>query len=297
MQTSKFSIWFMTARPKTLMAAISPVFLGSAFAIARKEFTLIVFLLTFLAAILVQILTNFANDYFDVKKGADTEERIGPKRGLHKNLISMNEMKLAIAIVTALIVVTSSYLIYLGGALIFLLMVVSIALAILYTAGRYSLAYTGLADIFCFFFFGPIAMCATYWLQSGKLDMVVFLSSIGPGCISTAILTVNNMRDIEHDRKAKKMTLVARFGLTFGKVEYLILLIGAAIAPFWIWLFYPKYSAMFIVTPLMLTAIPIIVQIFRAKSPTEIGRHLFSTSFLLMTYTLVYMFAIFYANR
>lgn len=296
MHLGQWRIWALTTRPRTLVASFSPVMLATCFAIAERVFHFYTFLCTILVALLIQILTNFANDYFDVKKGADLE-RIGPKRGLHHNLISLRAMKIAMILCIGLIVLFSSYLIYIGGALIFLLMLAAIMLALLYTAGPYSLAYTGLADFFVFIFFGPIACTMTYWLQTGSVTPVILLSSLSFGFLSTALLVVNNMRDYKNDKKVNKRTLVVRFGLEFGKFEYVAMLLGAILVPFFIWLFIPKYSVMLIVCFVMLTSIPMVIQLFKTDSPTEIGKLLLNTSFLLLSYTFITIFCIFYANR
>lgn len=297
MRPSPLRVWAMTLRPRTLVASISPVMIGSAFAIVDLKFNLFIFLLTLSAACLIQILANFANDYFDVKNGRDTKERKGPKRGLHHGLISMKQMRVALYLVSLLICIASSYLVYIGGPLILLLMIVSIIFAILYTAGPFSLASSGLSDLAVFLFFGPIGTIATYWLQTKDFFFPVLVSSIGPGCLSTALLIVNNLRDFDEDRKAHKNTLVVRFGMFFGKIEFLAMMIVAFLAPIWLWDYYSRYSVMLIASALMLTAIPMIISLFQFKKPIEFGPMLLSVSFLILSYTFVMMFCIFYANR
>ena len=297
MHISPFRVWAMTLRPRTLVASFSPVLIGSSFAIIDLKFSILIFLLTLGAASLVQILTNFANDYFDVKTGRDTKERKGPKRALHHGLISLEQMRIAMSIVSLMIVILSAYLIYIGGPIILILMLISIGLAFLYTAGPLSLASTGLADIVVFFFFGPIATVATYWLQTKTFSSPVLVASFGPGCIATALLIVNNLRDVDEDRKAGKKTLVVRFGIFFGKCEFLAMMLGAFLVPIWLWDYYSRYSVMLISAALMLTAIPMIILLFKLKKPIEFGPMLLNVSFLLLSYTLVMMFCVFYANR
>ncbi|MDN3504251.1 MAG: 1,4-dihydroxy-2-naphthoate octaprenyltransferase [Rhabdochlamydiaceae bacterium] len=297
MRIGKFRIWVMTMRPKTLVASFAPVVIGSAFAVAHDVFNMYTLIFTLLTAALVQILTNFANDYFDFIKGTDTKERVGPKRGLHKDLISLKEMRVAIILTIILTILSSIYLIYIGGALIFLLMIVSVILALLYTAGPVSLSYTGFADIFVFIFFGPVATVATFWLQTKMFDPIVLISSIAPGCLSTAMLAINNIRDYKTDKAAGKKTLVVRFGIEFGKIEYLTMLIIAFLVPFVLWYVYPLYSVMLIVCFVMLTSIRMVILLFKTDSAVEIGKLMMNTSFLLLSYTLIFIFSIFYANR
>ncbi|MCF7806478.1 MAG: 1,4-dihydroxy-2-naphthoate octaprenyltransferase [Simkaniaceae bacterium] len=287
----------MTARPRTLVASVAPVFIGSSFAVVNEMFSIMTFVCTFFAACFIQILTNFANDYFDIKNGADTPDRIGPIRGLHKNLISLGEMRFAMGLCISLIALCSSYLIYRGGVPILILAIVSTLLAFFYTAGRFSLSYTGLADLVVLIFFGPIATVTSYWLQTFEISSAVIVSSLAPGCLATVLLAINNIRDVKQDTIANKKTLVVRFGIDFGCAEIVVMLAGAFFVPVWLWLFYPTYSVMISASFVILTAVPMVIDIYTNKKPIEIGKHLMSSSFLLLSYTLIFMFNVFYAHR
>lgn len=218
---TRTKIWLDATRPKTLPAAVAPVIIGSAMAFHDQMFHFASALATIIAALLIQIGTNFANDYFDHKKGVDTEKRLGPTRATQAGLVSPSAMKTAFLLTFLIAFLIGLFLVYRAGWPILLIGIFSILFGILYTGGPYPLGYNGLGDIFVLFFFGPVAVGGTYYVQSLEINSIVLLSGIAPGLISTAILTINNLRDIHTDAKAGKRTLVVRFGVGFAKTEYL----------------------------------------------------------------------------
>jgi 1,4-dihydroxy-2-naphthoate octaprenyltransferase len=224
-------IYLLAARPKTLPAAAAPVVIGGAMAYAEGGFSLWVFLATVAAAVLIQVGTNFANDYYDYVKGADTTDRTGPRRATQAGLVTPSQMKRAFIIAFAAAVGVGGYLVYIGGLPIAAIGVLSIICGILYTAGPWPLGYTGLADLFVLAFFGPVAVGGTYYLQTGSINAAVIVAGLAPGLFSTAILTVNNLRDIETDRPAGKKTLAVRFGRRFAVGEYLLTMTAACVVP------------------------------------------------------------------
>ncbi len=224
------NVWVLAARPKTLIAAISPVMIGTV--IARTEkFSVWVFLFTLLTVIGVQIATNFANDYFDFLKGSDTKKRLGPQRVTAAGLVKPSQMKKAVIVSLITTFCLGLYLIYVGGMEIALLLILSLILAVMYTKGKYAIAYLGLGEIFVFFFFGPVATTATYYLQTKEVISYAVLAGISPGALSTCILLINNIRDFEEDKVAHKNTLVVRFGRNFGKMLYAALLMIGTLFP------------------------------------------------------------------
>ncbi len=225
-------IWIEAARPKTLIAAIAPVVLASAWAAETATFQLGLFVVILLSATAIQIGTNFANDYFDHKKGGDTPERLGPTRATHAGLVSPEQMKRAFILAFTIAALLGLYLIWHGGWPIAVIGIFSILFGIGYTAGPLPLAYKGLGDIFVFVFFGLISVAGTYYLHTGHFHPTVWLIGIACGCLSTAILAVNNLRDRDEDRKTGKKTLAVRLGPMAVRFEYtLCVYIGFLIVP------------------------------------------------------------------
>lgn len=217
--------WALAARPKTLFAAVTPVILGGALAYDAGFLHGPSTISALAGAILIQIGTNYANDYFDFIKGADTSGRVGPARATASGDVTPDAMRRAMSAVFALALVPGAYIIYRGGWPFAVIGLAGIASGILYTGGPYPLGYVGLGDLFVFVFFGPVAVGGTYYLQGLTLDAVAIAAGCAPGLLSVAILTVNNLRDREQDAAAGKRTLAVRFGATFARVEYTACLI------------------------------------------------------------------------
>ena len=215
--------WMMAARPPTLPAAVVPVLVGTA-AVASIAFRPLPFLAAMVAAVLIQIGTNFANDYFDFHKGADTAERLGPVRVTQSGLIPPDTVRTAMIAVFGLAGLVGLYLVFAGGWPILVIGVLSIAAGVLYTGGPYPLAYHGLGDPFVFVFFGLVAVCGTAFLHTGAVPPVAWYAALPVAMIVTAIIVVNNLRDIDTDRLARKHTLAVLVGRRATQVEYAILL-------------------------------------------------------------------------
>ena len=231
MNRSEVLIWVEAIRPKTLVASIAPVMVGISLAVSDGFFEFLPSIATLLAATLIQIGTNLANDYYDFVRGADNEDRIGPIRVSQAGLIDPNKVWYSMVFSLVLAFLFGVYLVEVGGWIIAAIGFVSILCAVGYTAGPLALAYNGLGDIFVFFFFGPVAVGGTYWVQSGVLAGDVVLAGVGIGALTTLILVTNNMRDIKTDKVAGKHTLAVRMGLKASRVEYVVLLIIALITP------------------------------------------------------------------
>lgn len=199
-------------------------------AYAAGAFHLLAALCAAFGALLIQIGTNFANDYFDFVKGTDTEERIGPKRATQAGLVSPRTMLWATVLVFALAFVPGAYLVYRGGWPILAIGLVSVLCGVLYTGGPFPLGYLGLGDIFVLVFFGPVAVGGTYYVQTLTLSDDVLVAGLMPGLFSTAILTVNNLRDADTDVKTGKRTLAVRFGKSFARWEYFACVVAATFA-------------------------------------------------------------------
>lgn len=227
-----FSVWLLAVRPKTLGAAVAPILIGTAMAYAVDKGHAVAALAALLGALLIQIGTNFSNDYFDFVKGADTEERLGPIRATQAGLVTPEAMRRNFVVVFGLAVLVGIYLVYRGGWPIVIIGVLSIASGILYTGGLMPLGYLGLGDLFVLIFFGPVAVGGTFYVQTLELPLEVILAGFGPGLLATALLAVNNLRDEPTDKKVGKRTLAVRFGPAFARGEFLTAFALALILPF-----------------------------------------------------------------
>ena len=228
---TQLQIWLLAARPKTLPAAAAPVIVGSAAAISDGVFQVGPALAALLGALLLQIGANFANDVFDFKKGADTTDRLGPVRVTQAGLLSPGQVMAGMWLTFGLAAIIGLYLIAVGGWPILGIGLLSIAAAIAYTGGPFPLGYHGLGDLFVFIFFGLVAVCGSYYVQAGTVSPAAFWAAIPVGLLATAILVVNNLRDIETDQRAGKKTLAVRFGRRGAQVEYMLLLGLAYLIP------------------------------------------------------------------
>ena len=228
--------WVLAARPATLPAAVAPVLVGTAVAVHARHFRPLPFLAALVAAVLIQIGTNFANDLFDYHKGADTTARLGPVRVTQSGLISARAVAYATGLTFGAAVLVGLYLVAVGGLPILLIGLASIAAAILYTGGPWPLGYHGLGDVFVFIFFGLIAVTGTYYVQAGAVGGAAIAAAVPVGLLVTAILVVNNVRDIETDRAAGKRTLAVRLGRRASRVQYTLLVATAYAVPLLLWL-------------------------------------------------------------
>lgn len=230
--TSSLSIsplraWLMAIRVPTLPAAVVPVLVGSAIGYKLGAFNPLAMLAALVAALLIQIGTNLANDYFDAKKGADTEERLGPTRVTQSGLIAPHTVRNAMIASFALAALCGIYLITIGGWPILMIGLLSIAAGILYTGGPFPLGYNGLGDIFTFIFFGVAAVVGTTYLHTGRFEFAALVNSLPIAMLVTAIIVVNNVRDAPTDKKAGKRTLAVIYGESFARTEYALLVLGA----------------------------------------------------------------------
>jgi 1,4-dihydroxy-2-naphthoate octaprenyltransferase len=223
-----FGIWLEATRPKTLPAAVAPVLLGSALASAASSFQPLPALLCLLFALLIQVGTNFANDYLDGLRGTDTDARLGPQRAVASGQVVPAVMRWAAIGVLALAFGLGLSLIYFGGWWLLAVGVLSVVCAWIYTGGPYPLAYNGLGDVFVVLFFGVIAVGCTDYVQVGVLRNEALLLGVACGLVVNNILVVNNYRDVGEDRLAEKKTLVVLFGRTWALVQYGFSLLFAA---------------------------------------------------------------------
>jgi 1,4-dihydroxy-2-naphthoate octaprenyltransferase len=229
------SAWLLAVRPKTLPAAISPVLVGCAVAWAEGGFDLVAAIAAFAVALLLQIGANLANDVADFRRGADTQDRVGPLRVTQGGLIAPRQMVIATSAVLIAAAVPGLYLVWRSGPVLAVLGLLAIAAAVTYTAGPKPFGYLGLGELFVFVFFGPVAVAGTAFVMTQHITRLALLASISMGCLVTAILVVNNLRDIDTDRIAGKRTLAVRIGRGASRWEYTALVAVAYAVPVMLW--------------------------------------------------------------
>lgn len=256
MKKSLFKSWVEAARPKTLPASLSPVLLACVLAWCDGVFRIIPAILCFGVALLAQIASNFANDYFDFKKGADREDRLGPERAVAQGWITPEAMLKATFLTLGLSCLCGCLLLFFAG---WELIPVGIAIALCvlaYSAGPFPLAYNGLGDVCVVLFYGVIPVCFTYYVQAGTFSLLSFLLSLSVGLLSTNILVVNNYRDYVQDKAARKRTTIVLFGRGFGRIFYLLnglvaLLLAMPLlftAPSWVLFLFGGFFVLFYTT-------------------------------------------------
>jgi 1,4-dihydroxy-2-naphthoate octaprenyltransferase len=230
-------VWLLAARPATLPAAIVPVLVGTAAALHGGAAPLQAgpFVAALLAALLIQIGTNFANDVFDFRRGADTADRLGPMRVTQTGLVTPRQVLTATYVTFGLAALIGIYLVFYGGWFILLIGALSILAGVAYTGGPWPYGYHALGDVLCFVFFGVLAVVGSAYLQTLTVTPIAVWASIPTGCLVTAILVVNNLRDIDTDRQVGKLTLAVRLGRRGTRLEYAILLGVAYLVPLLMW--------------------------------------------------------------
>ena len=217
---SGFRIWLMAARPRTLPAAIAPVLVGTALAGFQHIFHPLRFAAALVGALLIQVGANLSNDYSDARRGADAEDRLGPVRVTAGGLVPPRQVLVATYLTFGLAVLVGVYLIVVAGWLLLAIGAASILAGVLYTGGPRPYGYEGLGEVFVFTFFGVVAVAGSYFVQVKHLDWEAFALSVPVGLLAAAILIVNNVRDIDSDRRAGKRTLAVRLGRGRSRVMY-----------------------------------------------------------------------------
>ena len=292
--TSFLKSILIAIRPKTLSASIAPVLVGSSIAFNSSHFNMQIFFLTFFSAIFIQIGTNFANDVYDFINGADNDERIGPTRAVQANLISVRAMKYLTIISFSLSIICGLPLVIQGGYPILLVGILSIISGYAYTGGPYPLGYNGWGDIFVFIFFGPIAVCGTFFLQLGYLSVESIISGIIMGCLSVTLLCINNIRDVETDRNVGKRTIAVRFGVMFVKILFISLFLIS-----YLLLAYLSFNLSYLNTNvfflLLIITVPLCIKlnfdVFKLKSHS-LNRLLSNVSVFIIIFSLLFILSI-----
>jgi 1,4-dihydroxy-2-naphthoate polyprenyltransferase len=248
---SAVRIWLMAARLRTLPAAIAPVLVGTSLALGNGTFHPLAFVAALLGAIFIQVGTNLSNDYSDARRGADTEDRLGPVRVTAGGLVPPSQVLVATYVTFALAVACGAYLIAVAGWALLAVGAASILAGVLYTGGPRPYGYEGLGELFVFLFFGVVAVAGSYYVQVQKLPWQAFVCAVPVGLLASAILVVNNVRDLETDRRAGKRTLAVRLGRERTRALYSAMLALAFVLaplPWWLgsmdaWLLLPWLAA------------------------------------------------------
>ncbi len=230
--TSSLRIWLMAARIRTLPAAVAPVLVGTSLAGAAGIFRVGPFIAALLGSILIQIGTNLANDYSDARRGADTDDRLGPVRVTAGGLVPPRQVLIATYVTFGLAVVCGLYLVFTAGIELLFVGVASIAAGVLYTGGPKPYGYEGLGEVFVFLFFGVAAVTGSTFAQLKEWPWEAFVLSVPVGLLAAAILVVNNVRDMDTDKRAGKRTLAVRLGRERARTVYgLMVYLAYAVAP------------------------------------------------------------------
>ena len=236
---SGLRIWLMAARPRTLPAAIAPVLVGTALAGFGHVFHPLRFLAALLGAIFIQVGTNLSNDYSDARRGADADDRLGPVRVTAGGLVPPKQVLVATYVSFGLAVLAGVYLVAVAGWLLLVIGAASILAGILYTGGPRPYGYEGLGELFVFLFFGVVAVAGSFYVQVTHLDWEAFALSVPVGLLAAAILVVNNIRDIDSDRRASKRTLAVKLGRTNTRWLFAAIVYGAFLLAPVTWIFGP----------------------------------------------------------
>lgn len=281
------SPWILAARPKTLWASVAPVAVGLAMAWDRGLHPGAA-AATLLVALLIQIGTNYCNDYADFAKGTDRADRKGPLRATQAGLVTPQAMKRATALVFALAAGVALYLVVRGGWIMAVIGAASITSGVLYTAGPRPLGYLGLGDVFTLVFFGPVAVAGTYYLQTLQWTAGAVVAGLGPGLLSVAILTVNNLRDIDGDAVSGKRTLAVRFGRTFARWEYTLCILGAAAIPPLLVRYHGAPVNVMAAGMVVLAAVSALKTVWTATEAVVLNSLLAYTALLLLLYAMLF---------
>ena len=288
MNRQKFLNWLSAARPQTLAAALVPVLTGAALALHDGLFRWDTTTVALFCAFGIQIGTNFANDYFDFIKGADTPDRIGFERATASGLIPPREMMRAVIIVMSVSFFAGLYLVWVGGWIVLVVGLLSLLFGILYTGGPYPLGYNGLGDIFVFIFFGIVAVTTTYYVNALEWSMDSLIASFPIGALCVNILVVNNLRDVEQDKVTGKRTLGVLFGESWLKAEYIFMVVIGYITPTFMYFGYGFSAAIFLPLLSLPFAVLLVRQILFNRDKRLLNKTLERTSQLMILYGVLF---------
>lgn len=298
MAQNQLKMWLATTRPKTLPLALASIMTGSALSYFYKTFQLNITVLSIITALLLQVVSNFANDYGDHLKGADTSERIGPLRGIQQGAITAVQLKIGLIVLilcslasglALIIVACNSFEDLLAFAILGILAIIA---SITYTVGRKPYGYLGLGDLSVLIFFGWLGVAGTFYLQAHFLNLPVFAIATASGLLAAAVLNINNLRDIEQDKKVGKNTLAVRLGEKGAKLYHIFLLFFAIIL-YWAALLSFKWQNIYW---LMILPIPLLFKqgytVLSATNPLQLRPLLAQMAMLALLTNLLFSIAL-----
>jgi 1,4-dihydroxy-2-naphthoate octaprenyltransferase len=285
---STVHIWLMAARPRTLPAAVAPVLVGTSLALGAGEFHPLAFVAALLGAVFIQVGTNLSNDYSDARRGADTEDRLGPVRVTAGGLVPPGRVLFATYVTFGLAVLCGVYLVAVAGWELIAVGGASILAGVLYTGGPRPYGYEGLGELFVFLFFGVVAVTGSYFVQVQNLPWEAFACAVPVGLLASAILVVNNVRDLDTDRRAGKRTLAVRLGRERTRILYTAM-VGAAFLlaplPWWLGSMTPWLLLPWLAIPLAVRLVKVVRT--RTDGPTLNGA-LAKTGMLQLLFCLLF---------
>ncbi len=285
--TPTLQAWILAARPKTLWAAAAPVLVGTGLAAHHGVFAALPAAAALVGAVLIQIGTNLANDYYDFVRGGDTEARVGPVRVTQAGILAPETVRAGMVVTLAAAMLVGVYLVWVAGWPIVWIGLASVACAVLYTGGPFPLAYHGLGDVFVFVFFGLVAVAGTYYVQGLAWPADAFLAGAALGALNTAILIVNNLRDLTTDEAAGKRTLAVRLGVRGTRVEFLFMLVVAAVTPVLGWRYFGWPAWVMLALLFLPAAVPPVTKVMAPHDPAALLPALGETARLVAVYGLI----------
>jgi len=280
-------IWLMAARVRTLPAAVAPVLVGTSLALGASHFHPLAFVAALFGAIFIQVGTNLSNDYSDARRGADTEDRLGPVRVTACGLVPPSQVLLAMYVTFGLAVACGAYLVAVAGPELLAVGAASILAGVLYTGGPRPYGYEGLGELFVFLFFGIVAVAGSYFVQVQKLPWQAFVCAVPVGLLASAILVVNNVRDIDTDRRAGKRTLAVRLGRERTRALYgAIVYVSYLLAPI-PWLFGPLRAWLLLPWLTLPVAVPLVRLVRNRTDGPSLNQALAQTGMLQLAFCML----------
>jgi 1,4-dihydroxy-2-naphthoate polyprenyltransferase len=264
---TRIEAWIAAVRPRTLVAAVAPVAVGTAVAARTGQARPAVAVAALAGALLLQVGTNLVNDWGDFRRGADGPDRLGPRRAVQSGWLTPGEVLAGAALAFAVASAIGAWLVVRGGWPIAGIGLGSLVAAVAYTAGPFPLAYHGLGEAFVFLFFGPLAVCGSALAQAGHVSALALSASLPVGSLAAAILLVNNVRDVDSDRRARKRTLVVRFGRGAGRVLFACAVAGAFLGTAALAILVPAPGALLSWLALPLAAAPLRAVLRKTDGP------------------------------